>query len=225
MKTIDLSHCIGPDMPVYPGTEPPRITQATTIAADGFAEKLLAMYSHTGTHMDAPAHMLAGGPTLDAIDAGRFVGPGIVLDVSFAAGGRVGPELIERNADRIAAAKWVLLRSGWSRYWGAERYFEDFPVLSEEAARRLIEFDLHGVGVDMISVDPVGDPDFGVHRILLGKGLVIVENLTDLSPLGNGGFTFVALPLRIKDGDGSPVRAAALLVDQDQGRSCREQWG
>lgn len=62
MKTIDLTHTIEENMPVYPGTEPPKIVEATTVEVEGFAEKLLTLFSHTGTHMDAPAHMLKRGP-------------------------------------------------------------------------------------------------------------------------------------------------------------------
>ena len=66
MRVIDLTHTICEDMPVYPGTEPPKLQTANTIERDGFRETLLTMYSHTGTHMDAPAHLYAGRITLDA---------------------------------------------------------------------------------------------------------------------------------------------------------------
>ena len=69
MKMLDLTHCITLEMPVYPGTEPPRLTAACTMEKDGFRETLLEMYSHTGTHMDAPAHMLPNGRTLDDFPA------------------------------------------------------------------------------------------------------------------------------------------------------------
>lgn len=80
MKMLDLTHCITPEMPVYPGTEPPRLTAACTMEKDGFRETLLQMYSHTGTHMDAPAHMLPNGRTLDDFPAETFAGRGFVVD-------------------------------------------------------------------------------------------------------------------------------------------------
>ena len=85
MKMLDLTHCITPEMPVYPGTEPPRLTAACTMEKDGFRETLLEMYSHTGTHMDAPAHMLPNGRTLDDFPAETFAGRGFVLDCRGAA--------------------------------------------------------------------------------------------------------------------------------------------
>ena len=80
MKVHDLTHTIRNDMPVYPGTEQPRLTTACTIDQCGYRETLLHMYSHTGTHMDAPAHMLKNGAALDSYDAARFTGRAVVVD-------------------------------------------------------------------------------------------------------------------------------------------------
>lgn len=208
MKVIDLSQVISAEMPVYPGTEGPRISAATTIARDGFAEKLLHFYSHTGTHIDAPGHMIAGGPTLDRFEAGQFLGTACVLEVS---GSLVEAATLEREEARIAACDFLLLRSGWSARWGGEDYFSGFPTLSVEAARLLSRLGLKGLGVDCISVDPVGSPDFPVHRVLLGAGMLIIENLRRLEGLPRDSFLFSCLPLRLEDADGSPVRAVALL--------------
>lgn len=211
MRIIDLSHAISADMPVYPGTEGPRLEVATTIAKDGFAEKLLSMYSHTGTHMDAPGHILAGAKTLDAFEAGHFVGPARVLDVSSLAGPTIGLDFVRAQAGLLAGAAFVLLRSGWDRLWGQAGYYEGFPVLSVEAALALASLGLRGIGLDMISVDPVGSLDFPVHKALFGRGLVIIENLRGLEALGQADFSFCALPLKMPDADGSPVRAIALV--------------
>ncbi len=211
MKTIDLTQVISSDMPVYPGTEGPKITPATTIAGEGFAEKLITFYSHTGTHIDAPGHILAGAKTLDDFDADYFVGTAALIDVSGCKGGFIDVELIEKNADLIKGKTFVIFRSGWSALWGSAAYFENFPVLSEEAAAALCAFGLHGIGIDMISVDPVGSVDFPVHKILFRAGMVIVENLANLDKLRSDGFIFSCLPLKMPASDGSPVRAVALF--------------
>ena len=78
MNILDLTYVISPDMPVYPGTEGPTLSPANTYEKDGFKETLLSMYSHTGTHMDAPAHMLEDGVTLDALPASQFIGKALV---------------------------------------------------------------------------------------------------------------------------------------------------
>jgi arylformamidase len=200
---------IGPGMPVYPGTEGPVITDANTVERDGFAEKLLSMYSHTGTHMDAPAHMLADGLTLDRFDAGHYIGNACVIDVSGSP--IIEPATLETHADTIRECAYLLMYTGWSQHWGHARYFEDFPVLSIEAARWIAGSGLKGVGLDAISVDPVGSTTFGNHFVLFRAGMVIIENLTRLLPLVNRTFLFSCLPLKLAEADGSPVRAVAIL--------------
>jgi arylformamidase len=211
MRVVDLSHTISEDMPVYPGTEGPKLQRANTIERDGFAEKLITMYSHTGTHMDAPGHLIPGAPTLDRLEAGRFVGRAVVADVSRFAGGGIDAAFIESAAPSVRGADYLILRSGWSSLWGRPGYFESFPVLSEEAARLVCGLGLKGIGLDAISADRVGAEGLPVHRILLGAGLVIVENLANLEAVEAPAFTLVCLPLKLPDCDGSPVRAAALI--------------
>ena len=80
MKVYDLTHSISPDMPVYPGTEPPSLTVANTYERDMFKETLISMYSHTGTHIDPPAHIIEGRTTLDAFPASQFIGQALVID-------------------------------------------------------------------------------------------------------------------------------------------------
>lgn len=210
MEVIDLSHYISESMPVYPGTEPPAITAACTIAKDGFAEKLLAMYSHTGTHMDAPGHILPGAPTLDLLEIGRFAGPGIVVDVTRVRG-RIEKADLAAYEEGLAKSEFALLRADWSRYWGQAKYFEGYPTLSEDATRWLAGLGLKGIGLDSISIDPVDTVDYPNHKIVFARGMVVVENLDNLAALEGKRFVFVTLPLKLEDCDGSPVRAAALV--------------
>lgn len=208
---IDLTHPLTPDMPVYPGTEPPLIQPANTIEGSGYGETLIRMYSHTGTHIDAPSHMLAGAPSLDQLAIDRYVGRACAVDVSAAGAEGVGAATLEANASLVAGCEFVLLHTGWSRYWGDARYFEGFPVLSVEAARWLAARGLKGVGVDAISPDPVGAPVFVNHFAFFRAGMISVENLTNLSGLVGRVFTFCCLPLAYQHADGSPVRAIAIL--------------
>lgn len=211
MNVLDLSHPLGERMPAYPGSEPPRISDACTVKKDGFAEKLLCLYSHTGTHVDAPSHMIEGAPTIEALDAGRFVGPGCVVDLSRIGRMRIEIADLEGMRDRIAKSEFVLLRSGWSDRWGDPSYFSGYPVLSISAARWLAAFPLKGLGGDMLSFDEMHSTTMDVHKVFLAKGMILVENLTELAPLTGREFVFSCLPLKISGGDGSPVRAVALL--------------
>jgi len=205
MKIIDLTHIIDEKMPVFPGTEPPKIIQKNTIKKDGFAEKLLAMYSHTGTHIDAPAHMIEDGHSLSDFSIEKFIGKGIIIPLE--SNNLIELNYLKKFQIQIKKASFVLFYSGWDEFWGKKEYFNGFPSLSIEAAKYLVEFDLKGVGIDAVSIDAIDSKDFGVHHILLKKDLVIIENLKNLKYLINKNFELYITPLKIKGLDGSPVRA------------------
>ncbi len=206
---LDLSHPITEGMPVYPGCLPPTIRQAHTVAQDTFAEKFVSFFTHTGTHIDAPAHMLTGAPTLDQLGPDHFVGQACALDVA----GRTTIELtfLEAQAGTVAGCDFVLFHTGWSRHWGQEAYFHGFPVLTLEAAQWLAARGLKGIGFDAISVDPVGSTTFDNHLVLFHAGMISIENLTGLAALLGQRFLFSCLPLKLVEADGCPVRAVALL--------------
>ena len=202
MEVIDLSHAILPEMPVFPGDPAPRIEPATSIEREGFATSLFTMGSHTGTHMDAPAHVHADAPTLDAISAGSFVGSAVVVDcrdagVAAAAlgdaaegaaalgdaaeGATVGMECITRHGqaalDAARAADFLLFDFGWSAFWGSPRYFEGYPCLGMDVVEFAIETGKKAIGFDAPSVDPIDDAGLTRHDALLGGGVMIIENL------------------------------------------------
>ena len=213
MRVVDLSHPIRPDTPVYPGTAPVSLEPLTTVPEHGFAERLVTMASHTGTHMDAPAHLLPGGVTLDRVPPERFVGRACVLDLA-SSGPEVPLPALLAQADRLVGSSMVLLRTGWDRHWGDPAYFRGFPVLSAESARWLAGRGVTAVGVDAISFDPLDVPDLPVHRLLLGAGVLLIENLTRLHDLPAVGLTLCCLPLPLADADGAPCRAVAILDDR-----------
>ena len=146
MKILDLTHLIEEAMPVYPETEPPKLTPSNTFEQHGFRETLLTMGSHTGTHMDAPAHMLRDGKMLDQFPADKYVGTAYVLDCSDLAGKEIPKARLQLHASEIEAADFLIFYTGWEKYWGSEQYFSPFPVLSLEAAEYLAAFPLKGVG-------------------------------------------------------------------------------
>ncbi len=211
MKIIDLTHTIKENMPVYPGTETPRFETANTHEKDGFKETKLSMYSHTGTHMDAPAHIFKHRTTLDAFGAEQFAGSGIVIECSdLGAGEKITMEKINACRDAADAAEFVLFYTGWDRYWGEEMYFGDYPHIDMEVAEYLTASGKKGVGLDVIGLDPVGS--LALHKKLFEKHeIVIVENLTGLERLVGKKFIFCALPLKYENADGAPVRAVAMI--------------
>jgi arylformamidase len=208
MQVLDLTHFITPSMPVYPGTEPPVIRQAVTVEKEGFAEKWIGMFSHTGTHIDAPAHMVPGASTLDQLPVERFCGRAWVVPVTAPV---IGVDVLAAHEEEIARAEFVLFHTGWARKWGSPEYFADFPVLAPEAAAWLAVRGLKGVGFDAISADPVDTVGYGNHLALFGADLILIENLTGLEALVGRRFLFSCLPLKLEAADGSPVRAVAIL--------------
>lgn len=210
---IDLTRTITPDMQVYPGTEQPKLKRANTIEKDGFAETLLEMYSHTGTHTDSPAHIFENGRSLDKFDLSELCGRAVMLDVrDIAEGGVIGVERLLEIRDKLSEARFLVLRTGFEERWGMDSYFGDFPVLSSEAAELLVKLGICGVGVDAISVDPVGVP-LSIHKILLGSGMVIVENLCNLDKVAEAtkgeNFELFVMPLKFEGADGAPTRVMA----------------
>lgn len=111
---------------------------------------------------------------------------------------------------RIKDSDFLLIHTGWDKKWKTDDYSGSFPVLSVAAANYLTSLNLKGVGVDAISVDPIDSSEMPVHHALLGAGMILAENLKNLSELPESGFYFSAFPLKIKEADGSPIRAVAI---------------
>ncbi|BBO71310.1 cyclase [Desulfosarcina alkanivorans] len=211
MKIIDLSHFLESRMPVFPGAEPPALEETATIETDGYLEKKITFNSHNGTHIDAPAHIVTGAKTLDQLTMDTFCGEAFLLSCIGAGKAVIDLRDLLPYTEAIHTSDFIIFNTGWSRYWGDDRYFSGYPVLSENAARWLAGVGLKGVGMDTISADTIDSEDLTVHHVLLGAGMVIVENLTSLAALPDRSFLFSCFPLKIKDADGSPVRAVAIM--------------
>lgn len=210
MKVTDLTHIIYSDMPVFPGTEGPIFQKANTLEKDGFQEAKITMYSHTGTHIDAPAHMLSDGLYLDNLDIDHFIGNATILDFSNENIEIIDVKALKSYEEKIKNVEFIIIKTGWSKYWGHKKYYKDFPSLSEAAAGWLSEFNIKGIGIDAISIDHIESTTFAVHKILMQKEIIIIENLTNLDSISNEYFTFSVMPLKNKDADGSPVRAISI---------------
>ena len=159
------------------------------IERDGYYMNVLKMGEHSGTHVDAPAHFIPGGKTIDEMPLDRFVGKGMVVDVRNGNGTvRLDEIPDEGYFDRV-----VLFLTG-----GRE--------LSPEVALFLVAEGVKAVGTDSMSIG-----DDAVHRIFLSEEVPVFENLVNLELLAGREFTFMAFPLKIEGGSGSPVRAVAFV--------------
>ena len=209
MRIIDLTHTITENMPVYPGTEPPSLKVANTVEKDHFKETLLTMCSHTGTHVDAPAHVFAGKRTLDAFPASQFTGQALVIDCrALSAGDAITMAQLAPYGDKVQKADFLLFCLGWDKKWGTPDYFGDYPCLDDEVMALILSGDYKGIGFDVIGLDPVHYDQLRRHKQLFAaKEIVNIENLCHLDECGDKLFQFACLPLHFEDADGAPARA------------------
>ncbi len=187
------------------------ITQESVIEKHGYNEKHIASCTHSGTHLDVPSHMISGGRTIDSFDISDFTGKAYCIDVSRLSYDTIDINMLSPHKDFIERSDFVILHSGWYRYSWSDSYYTGYPVLSLKAAEWLAGFNLKGIGIDMISVDPVGTTDYRNHKFFFRNNMIIIENLKDTEHLIGKEFIFHAFPLNITGGDGSPVRAVAVL--------------
>ncbi|WP_049982902.1 cyclase family protein [Halorubrum sp. BV1] len=219
----DLSRPIETGMPTYPGDPEVTLSPDATHAEDGYATSELQTGSHAGTHVDAPRHTLAGGKPVDAVGVGSFALDARLVDLAgeFDAREPITAAALPTAGSVRDDCDLLVVHTGWADRWGADSY-RDHPYLTAAAAERCRDLGV-GVGLDTFGPDPTpsaptasksGDPSAGeptgtpAHDVLLGAGLPIVENLCSLADLPDR-FRLYAFPLRLRDGDGSPVRAVA----------------
>ena len=170
-RLVDLSLELFEGMRKFPGAyhAPFRSETTGTFETDRCVVHRIEMATHTGTHIDAPAHFVPGGETIDRVPLSRLVARARVLDLEAKGAGSVNTagDVDSGGAYEGAGA---LLRTGWYRRWETGDFYEDFPVLTEEAALRLVE-----LGAEFLAVDIPLSPE--VHDVVLGAGRILIENL------------------------------------------------
>lgn len=201
MEVYDISMTIERDMTVYKNRleRRPLLEQTRKINPDGVNESTLHINTHTGTHMDAPRHILEGGEGIHRIDLNRCITPCKVLDLTFAKES-ISAEALKTK--KIAKGDFVLLKT--------KNSFQDFfdfrfVFLDVSGAEYLRDIGVIGIGIDCLGVER-DQPDHITHKTLLKEGIVILEGLR-LKHIEEGSYMLSAVPLKIHNGDGSPVRA------------------
>lgn len=210
MTYFDLSQPIDGNLPVYPGDEPVRLERLCWHPRHPYQVTGLHFGSHTGTHLDVPRHFLPQGPAIDDLPLERFCGPATVVGLAW----QPGRPLNLRQGDWLAwqPGDALLLSTGWEARSGQPSFFSEVPIFASGTARWLLDHGIRLLGVDLPTVEE--DSSLGgdwrrMHQELLAAGTVIVEGLVHLLPLVGRRVEFFAMPLSIRDGDGSPVRAFA----------------
>lgn len=224
-QLFDLTHTLTPDVPAWDvgcGFRHQVHHDYDPTALYQFRTHTIEMRAGMGTHMDAPAHCIAGGATIDQIELERLVVPAVVIDVR----DRITPRYMVSVADiqeyeqeygKVQPGAFVLIRTGWDQYWYQPQHYRNdhvFPSLSSDAATLLVERMICGIGIDTLSPDRP-DQGFPVHQQLLGEGKYIVENVSflegELPP--RGAFVLVC-PLKIQHGTEAPVRLIGLQLKE-----------
>jgi arylformamidase len=227
MKIYDISTVISENMPVYKDKveKRPKIL-ITRKLKDGANESKIEIDSHTGTHADSYFHILAGGKTIENIEPSKFIGTCIVVDFT-----SIVEKITNRDFNNISYSDKkfkkqnaissvnyinelhiqnddiVLLKT---RTKPLKKFDQNFKYLDKSGAKFLAEKGVKCVGIDSLGVER-NQPNHETHKILFKKGIPIVEGL-ELSAISPGRYFFIGLPLKIKNGDASPIRA--VLVDQ-----------
>ncbi|MEM4417138.1 MAG: cyclase family protein [Nitrososphaerota archaeon] len=211
MPLIDLSQEISPRTQVFPTYPKPYFLLWTKREIYGFEAEVLMMAVHTGTHVDAPYHFSPEGVSVDEVRPEKLVGEAVVVDLHDV------EELEHITLERFLKAvsteirdgDIVLVRTGWDRYIGDNKYVESYPGLSREVAEYLVDRRVSALGIDTPNPDHPQDSSFPVHNTLLPRNILIIENLTNLGPLSGRRVRFIGLPLKLKGLSGSPIRAVA----------------
>ncbi len=211
-EIIDISVSICEDTPVYPGDPDTKIEKVCRISEHGYALCGISMGSHTGTHVDAPSHVLEGDLTIDRLSPEPFMGTAYVADLTSKRDNITLADLEELGTGLLAQkdTSILLFKTINSTFWkdpshnnGKTPFIEEVS-LDESAARWILENNIRTIGIDSFSIDAT--EDLRVHRMLLSQQVNIVECL-DLSCAEEGFYQFICLPLKIKGCDGGPARA------------------
>ena len=206
-KVIDLT------LPINGNSSGVFIEPAKTLAKDGWNATTLHLYSHSGTHMDAPLHFEVNDKTIDQTPVHRFISEAWVVDLT-----DISPKEsitvghLHTIAASIEKGQSIILHTGWSKKLGTDEYRNALPRISPELAHWL------GLkGVNILGVEPPSVADVNnleevtqIHTILMKNDVIIVEGLTNLDALSKSKITLIAMPLKVENGDGAPARVIAL---------------
>ena len=216
MRIIDLSSRIHEGMAVFPGDPEVSLEFMCTHDKNHYQVTELRFGSHTGTHIDAPLHFLAGKESITEIPLDSVAGEAVCISAKlYYAGGEAHPVIILSDKDKsaIRIGDRVILSTGWEKKAGTPGFFEGYPIFDKDLLTFLIDKKIRMIGIDLPTVESNSDPDdpFAMHRMILSLGIIPVEGLVNIAGLTGRRFFFSAVPLSLENGDGSPVRAYAIV--------------
>lgn len=218
---VDLTHALSPEIPGWDGACGFQLSLCLDYkdCKEPYVFRKHTMQTPTGvgTHMDAPAHCLSGGMTIESLDIKNLVTDCVVIkidgaDENYSAMPNI-IEAFEREHGKIQPNTFIIFQTGWDKYWNMpEKYINghNFPSLHEDTVKMLLERNIAGLGIDTLSAD-TGANGFPVHRLVLGAGKYLVENIANANTLPPTGSRIFVLPMKIKEGTEAPIRLVALI--------------
>lgn len=228
LRLIDLSQEIFQGMSVFPMHQPTFIMtnmtheenmKATGSKKLGFSARNLLISEHGGTHSDGVWEYNPAGATIDKMPMEYFWGSAICIDLSHIPASRYIEtkdleEALRKSGQEILRGDIVLLYTGHhDRNFGTDKWQTEYTGLSYAAAKWLAENGVVNIGVDAPAIDHPDDLDFSGHLICGEYHISNTENLCNLDKIVNKRFLYIGLPLKIRDGSGSPIRAVALVEE------------
>jgi arylformamidase len=209
MTIYDITLAISPELVVWPGDPQVRMEQVVHLErGDICTVTHMELSVHTGSHLDAPAHFILGGKTVESLDLKMLVGPALVVDVGVVA------QITAVTLSQLSipnGTKRLLIKTTNSDRWavGETSFYKPYVAIEADAAQWLVDRGIGLVGVDYLSVAPYSDVE-PTHKTLLGAGVIAVEGL-NLHNIKPGLYELVCLPMKLAGSDGAPVRA--ILID------------
>ena len=208
MKIVDLSLAFNNNIAGF------RVSSAKTIKQDGWNASTLSFYSHAGTHMDAPYHFAVSEKTIDDQKLEKCISKAWLVDIPDCKPSQIiNVSDLKNIIEKFKAGDSLVFRTGWSNYLNMPKYRDELPRIGKELAVWCVDNSVNMLGVEPPSVANVNDiyEVTQIHKILMKGEITIVEGLCNLDKIDKDCFTLYAIPLKIEGGDGSPVRAFAIL--------------
>ena len=212
-KIFDLSVTLKTHMPLWPTNPLLSIAPIGIAARDGYNVESYSSVTHTGTHIDAPYHMIENMTTVDELPLGQLVGEGYMIKPKLD-GTEITLKQLKSKWNEDFSGKILLINTGWDKKRGYNREFQyEFPGLALDTVDFLIKNKIKVIGIDTLGIEPFSHSDFKVHKVLLSKGMAFIEDLAGLDQLKEGKkYLIAALPLKLFKASGSMARVIAMDV-------------
>jgi len=209
-KIYDLSQVVYEGIHHHPIEPDTIIREYRTFKKDGLNMFKIDTGLHAGTHVDAPKHHLENGIGIDKIKIDKYIGLAKIFNTPKKSNCPI--EIGDINAEEIRKDLIVIFYTGWNKYVGTSNYFNNPPFISKDLANYLVSKKIKAVGSDMPSVDSFTGVEPVSHRILLKNSIGIIEGLVNILKIINEKIFFIGLPIKIKDADGSFIRAIGIKI-------------